>query len=71
VLLMNQSKHDHHHHHDHQHHEKPPRQFHKDWRVWTAVILILAAMAAYVLTNEEVLPFGRSRQKAAPTEPAK
>jgi hypothetical protein len=28
----------------------PGRKWHKDWRVWTVVLLLLAAMAAYVLT---------------------
>jgi hypothetical protein len=48
--------HPHHHDHSGHHHEdKPRRQFHKDWRVWVAVVVILAAMATYVLTNGEVL----------------
>ncbi len=56
---MNQH-HDHpgHHHHNHEghhHEEKPGRQFHKDWRVWLAVVVILAALGIYVLTNGEVL----------------
>ncbi len=28
----------------------PGRKWHKDWRVWTVVLLLLAAMTAYVLT---------------------
>jgi hypothetical protein len=53
--------HDHGHHdpghHDprHRHVEPAKRQFHKDWRVWLAVVVILVAMAVYVLTNGEVL----------------
>lgn len=34
-------------------HRKKSRSFHKDWRTWTAVVLMLAAMAAYVLTMDE------------------
>jgi hypothetical protein len=60
-----------HHKPDHQggHHaaEKPRRQFHKDWRVWIAVVLLLAAMGTYVLTNGEVLRFGAPPQQPAPT----
>ncbi len=57
---MNQQHHDHPghragHHTDHQHADKPGRQYHKDWRVWTVLVVILAAMATYVLTNGEVL----------------
>jgi len=28
---------------------------HKDWRTWTIVILMLAGMAAYILTDNEVI----------------
>jgi hypothetical protein len=28
----------------------PGRKWHKDWRVWAVVLLLLAAMTAYVLT---------------------
>ena len=51
--------HDHEKGHQHDHHEPgfhgdgerqviPGRKWHKDWRVWTVVLLMLAAMAAYV-----------------------
>jgi hypothetical protein len=70
---MNQAHHDppgHHagHHSDH-HHEanSPRRQYHKDWRLWVAVVVILAAMATYVLTNGEVLrPVGRGPAEQVP-----
>jgi hypothetical protein len=39
-----------HHHHEHQ---APRRGLHKDWRAWVVVGLMLAAMAAYVMTNDE------------------
>ncbi len=42
--------------HDEQHKHHPPRRpFHRDWRVWVGVVLILGALASYVLTNDEVL----------------
>jgi hypothetical protein len=47
------------------------RPFHKDWRVWTAVILILTALASYVLTNDEVLRPAPPAQQAAPSGPAR
>jgi hypothetical protein len=35
---------------------------HRDWRFWVAIVLMLAAMAAYVLSNDEALqPGGRVR----------
>ncbi|QDT43041.1 hypothetical protein Pan241w_31370 [Gimesia alba] len=45
------------HHPNHPHHDKKKKktEMHKDWRTWTVVILMLAGMAAYILTNEEVL----------------
>ncbi|HEV3298715.1 MAG TPA: hypothetical protein VG055_03705 [Planctomycetaceae bacterium] len=63
--------HPHHHDHSGHHHEdKPPRQFHKDWRVWVVVVVILAAMATYVLTNGEVLRFAPPPPESAPVTPA-
>lgn len=49
------------HHPNHpQHHQHPKRkQVHKDWRTWTVVILMLAAMALYVVTlDDAVVPGG-------------
>jgi hypothetical protein len=43
-------------HHDHSSHhnaDKPRRQIHKDWRIWVGVIVMLAALAVYVLTLDE------------------
>jgi hypothetical protein len=35
------------------------KRLHKDWRVWLAVILMLAAMIIYVLTlDDSLLAFG-------------
>lgn len=38
----------------HNHHSQPrKRSLHTDWRAWTVVALMLAAMAAYVLSLDE------------------
>jgi hypothetical protein len=34
---------------------KPRRKLHKDWRMWVAVILMLAAIMIYVLTLDDWL----------------
>ncbi len=42
------------HKHDHQHHNHPPKKgLHKDWRVWTGVILMIIAMVAFILSDDE------------------
>jgi hypothetical protein len=44
------------------HTEKSRKIFHKDWRVWLGSILMLGAMAMYVLTlDDSVVPrfFGK------------
>lgn len=39
------------------HAHKTGRPLHRDWRIWLAVILMLAAMAAYLLTmDEQIVP---------------
>jgi hypothetical protein len=69
---MNQAHDAQHKHLDAQHkHLQERRPFHKDWRVWTAVILILAAMASYVLTNDEVLRPAPAAPPAAPSGTAR
>lgn len=53
------------HHANHpQHHQHPNRKgLHKDWRAWTVVVLMLAAMAIYVLTlDESIGPEGQPQQ---------
>ncbi|MCO6048077.1 hypothetical protein NG895_29600 [Aeoliella sp. ICT_H6.2] len=45
-------KHGHADHNQHQHHNRRPGP-HKDWRVWTAVVLMLGAMVAYVMSMDE------------------
>ena len=51
------------HKHDHGHYHGPAwKRLHRDWRAWIVVLLMLAAMAAYVVSDNEVLrPGGRVR----------
>jgi len=45
--------------HGDKHHQAPKWKPHTDWRVW-GVVLMLAAMAIYVMTlDEEVQPAGQ------------
>jgi hypothetical protein len=52
-------------------HEHPRHHFikhaHRDWRVWAAVILMLALIMVYVLTDSLSL---RPRRSATPAVPA-
>jgi len=43
------------HHHGHSGSELPRKKMHKDWRVWVAVVLMLAAILIYVLTLDDSL----------------
>ena len=47
-----------HKHKDHKHHQDSKRQVHKDWRAWAVVLLMLAAMAIYVMTMDESIQPG-------------
>jgi hypothetical protein len=42
-----------HEHHGKQTHHAPKAAWHKDWRTWTVVALMLAAMAVYVMSVDE------------------
>ncbi|AFM24526.1 hypothetical protein [Desulfomonile tiedjei] len=55
---MTQHNHKHPRSHDHtQNDEEDSWKFHKDWRVWLVVGMMLAAMCIYVLTlDESVVP---------------
>lgn len=44
--------------HDHNHTHVSKRRLHKDWRVWAGVGLMLAAMFAYVMSDDESLQVG-------------
>jgi hypothetical protein len=52
------------HHHNHRRHHGPAwKRLHRDWRTWVVVALMLLAIAAYVLSdNESLRPGGRVRQ---------
>ena len=50
-----------HHNHDHKHqpsNHSSKKGIHRDWRFWVAVILMLAAMGAYVTSDDESLQPG-------------
>lgn len=51
---------------DHQKHNHDNKKsgLHKDWRTWTALALMLAAMFAYVLSDDESLAPGDGQQEA-------
>jgi hypothetical protein len=42
-------------HHRHPDSEQPRRELHKDWRMWVAVVLMLAAIMIYVLSLDDSL----------------
>jgi hypothetical protein len=43
------------HHHRHPGTGQPRKKLHKDWRIWVAVVLMLAAIVIYVLTLDDSL----------------
>ena len=52
---------------DHGHYHGPAwKRLHRDWRVWIVVLLMLAAMAAYLVSYSEVLRPGGGGQPAPP-----
>ena len=64
-------------HHGHQQHGHPThkrRAFHRDWRTWLVVLLMLGTMAIYLLTMDESIQPGNSvpgqPMPAAPAPPA-
>jgi hypothetical protein len=55
----------------HEHHHGPAwKRAHRDWRVWVALVLMLAAMFAYVMSDDESLQPGGVVQKPVPAAPA-
>ncbi len=57
---MPQHNHEHKHSEHHHNNKSGIRNLHKDWRSWVVVGLMLAAMAAYVLTlDDSVIPGAR------------
>lgn len=65
---MNQHNQHGHGHHQQHHHTAPKRGLHKDWRLWTAVVLMLVAIAAYVLSLDEEVQPGGQPNPAAPAD---
>ena len=56
-------------HHPHPHHsEKHPywKRAHRDWKAWVAVILMLAAMWAYLRSNDLSVQPGGQKQQTVP-----
>lgn len=49
------------------HPRRQDRQLHRDWRIWLGVILMLAAMAIYVLTMDEAIVPGVPAGGSPPT----
>jgi hypothetical protein len=43
------------------------KRLHRDWRAWVVVLLMLAAMMAYVLSDNEALQPGGGAQQSTPT----
>jgi hypothetical protein len=43
------------HHHRHSGTGQPRKSLQKDWRLWIAVVLMLAAIVMYVLTSDDPL----------------
>jgi hypothetical protein len=60
-----------HHHGSHHHHGDAPasKPFHKDWRLWLAVILMLIGMGAYIVSLDESNPPGGPPQQPMPAAP--
>ncbi len=60
--------------HGDSHRKSQERKLHRDWRIWAAVILMLACMAIYVLTLDESevpggSPGGNPPATNAPAQP--
>jgi hypothetical protein len=69
---MSKENHGNHHgHHDHGHAQhKSGGGLHKDWRAWTVVILMLVAMAAYILSDDLGLTPSGSQEEPMPADAA-
>jgi hypothetical protein len=77
-MTHNEHEHEHHEHEHHGRHGGHPmhkrKPFHRDWRAWVVVGLMLAAMYAYIMSMDESLQPGKPVQgpvmPAAPAPPA-
>jgi hypothetical protein len=65
---MSKENHGNHHgHHDHGHAQhKSGGGLHKDWRAWTVVLIMVAAMAVYILSFDESIEPGEPEQQEVP-----
>ncbi|HVU87920.1 MAG TPA: hypothetical protein VHD36_11410 [Pirellulales bacterium] len=59
--------HEHGHSHEHGHRKRP---IHHDWRLWVAVIAMLGAMLAYVMSDDERFAPGNDKHDPMPAAPA-
>jgi hypothetical protein len=51
--------------------KRKDRALHKDWRTWAVVLLMVGAMAIYVLTlDDSVVPGSRAPARTAPAQQA-
>jgi hypothetical protein len=50
---MPEHDHAHHHHAGHEHDHPRKKPFHKDWRLWVVVALMLVGIIVYILTLDE------------------
>jgi hypothetical protein len=67
VTEKHDHKHDHKHHEEHRSSRKP---LHHDWRAWVVVVLMLAAMAIYVMSQDEsIVPGSGKVQQEVPAAP--
>lgn len=58
-------------HHDPSHSSNKPwwKQVHRDWKFWTAVVLMIAALGVYVLSVDESLQPGGETKQPTPAAP--
>ena len=56
--------------HNYDHRHGPAwKRLHRDWRAWVVVLLMLAAMAIYVLSDNEALRPGGGTRQPMPAAP--
>jgi hypothetical protein len=68
TAMTQHENHSKHHGHQHEQHHQKRKGFHKDWRAWLVVGLMLAAMLIYVFTKDESIRPGSNTQ--GPVVPA-
>jgi hypothetical protein len=62
------TQHDHQHHANNHHHHPGKKALHKNWITWAVVALMLAAMAIYVLSDDESLQPGGKAGEGLPSD---